>query len=176
MSVGKAPKKESKGNPGKSDPRPGLGLGSAGVADWGRPQDPAVPRRSESGTSLLQGPGSTVPVVPSFPEFISALLMVDVQGTIPPPWGLRGPLVIALPGKTRPSHPNTSHPNSSHPNVSYPNSSHPTPTHPIPPHPTPKAVALPARPASGLQRKVAHGRFSGHSAAGEARRYPGCSA
>lgn len=176
MSVVKVPKNENKGNPRKSEPRSVLGLGCAGGADQDRLQDPAV-------SALGAGPACCKGLAPPrqschcFPEFISALLMGDVQRTFLLSWGPRGPLVIPLPGKTLPSHlipmhPMTTHLIPTHPTPIQLNSSHPNTSHPIPPHPR---LSL-SQPAQSL---VCRGRWLRGSSLdihpGKAGRYPGCS-
>lgn len=144
-------------------------------------------RHSESRTSLLQGAGSAAPVVPLFPRVHFSAADGRRTKDLPSVLGSQRTLGYssAWENPPIPSHPNasrdnTSHPNPSHPNTSHPNTSHPNSTQLIPPqhvapHPTPsKAVALPARPVSGLQRKVAPGKFFGRpSSCRKGREVPG---
>lgn len=163
-----------------------------GLCRRGRPGQAAgssSPGTQRAGPACCKGLAPPRQSCHCFPEFISALLMGDVQRTFLLSWGPRGPLVIPLPGKTLPSHlipmhPVTTHPIPTHPIPTRPipthpiptqlNSSHPNTSHPIPPHPR----LLLSQPAQSL---VCRGRWlrgsslDVHPAAGKAGRYPGCS-
>lgn len=132
--------------------RPGQAAGSSSLG-------------TRSRTSLLQGAGSTAPVVPLFPRVHFSAADGRCTKDLPSVLGSQRTLGYSSAWKNPPipSHPNASHDNTSYPNTSHPNSTQLIPSQHIAPHPTPsKAVALPACPVSGLQGKVAQGKFFGH--------------